>query len=186
MIKIDHPHQESELRQHCHVTVYDPVQRPWDSIADEIVELDRMHFGDQAFDAELFKQSFLNPENTAVIITDETTNKIVGFTFASPADVVYETYNENPDYFDRKKDGQAAYIGDTVIHPQYMKHHLVGEMMRLLESKLKEKGFKYLERDSSVNNNYADNIRKNYSGKIEEEQLHDSEFGPQVFFRIRL
>jgi hypothetical protein len=55
-----------------------------------------------------------------------------------------------------------------------------------LEGKLWEKGYRYVTRDASVANGYAASIDHTYEGRIEERSAHDSKYGPQVFFKIRL
>lgn len=59
-------------------------------------------------------------------------------------------------------------------------------MLDVLDLELLKKGFKFLERDSVTANDFADNIRKAYKGRILLENRHGSKFGEQVFFRINL
>ena len=58
--------------------------------------------------------------------------------------------------------------------------------METLEAELRRRGYKYIERDTAVEGGYADNVRKNYAGRIIEEQPHPSEYGDQVFFCMTL
>ena len=61
-----------------------------------------------------------------------------------------------------------------------------------LDEELSRRGYMFIERDAAddkgsegTEENYADKLRKNYRERIVAEESHDSEYGPQVFFRMR-
>ena len=117
-----------------------------------------------------------------VLMRDEQTGEIIGYTYAGQEDAE-----------DRRKDvpredtgEKTAYVYNTALHSEYQGHHLVGKLMEILEKELKKRGFEFLERDSAVRNNYAANIKKSYGDRVIYEEPHDSKWGQQIFFRIRL
>lgn len=67
---------------------------------------------------------------------------------------------------EREKLPCTAYIQNTALNPDNIGHELVGRLMAKLEVELMEKGYKYLERDSAIANNYAANIQKRYGEQI--------------------
>lgn len=112
-------------------------------------------------------------------------NRVVGYTYTLPLELVY---SEDPTdgRLERIIRPNTAYIVNTGIHPDFQKRHLLGPMMSLLEKELIRRGYTHIERDSAVANNFAANIDKHYGDQVEEMEVHDSEYGPQVYFRIRL
>ena len=57
----------------------------------------------------------------------------------------------------------------------------------LLEKELKKQGYEYMTIDAAVANNYAKNIENIYKDRIvRQEGPHDSEWGPQISFIIKL
>lgn len=175
-------------QSHYTTQVYKTYIRPWNTVKRDIATIDRLQFGDQAFTEKVLRMLLTHPDSTAVVLIHALSDRVIGFTQAFPTELIYESYY--PEYYlnelGREAREDTAYIGNTAIHPKHMGKHLVGPMMKLLEKELLARGFTHVERDASTNNSYADNIRKNYRDRIEEEQLHASEYGPQVFFRIRL
>lgn len=166
--------------------LYDPQQAPWSEISEDILGIESANFGDQAFDEESLEDAMTFPGSTAVLLrSDRGSGRVVGYTYAVPADLVYEANQEILDT-GRVSRPNTAYIVNTGIHPDFQKQHLLGPMMSLLESALMKRGFTHVERDSSVNHNFADNIARHYGEQVEESHLHDSEYGQQMYFRIRL
>jgi ribosomal protein S18 acetylase RimI-like enzyme len=188
MNKAEQSSPETDLCKRCIVRAFDPTCHLWDTIKDDITLIDELQFGDQSFSEEVLEYWITDPRCTTVFLIDTESEHIVGFTFAAPTMMVYEEYL--PEYYKddlhREADDTTAYIANTVIHPKYVGKHLVGRMMEELKRLLRAQGFTHIERDSVQENNYANNIRKNEQGNIEHEELHDSDYGPQIFFRIRL
>jgi GNAT superfamily N-acetyltransferase len=75
---------------------------------------------------------------------------------------------------------------DTIIQNEHRGKGLLGELMSTLETELKKRGFKYLERNALTANNFAENISKHYNDRIIKSFPLDSRWGPQIFFRIKL
>jgi hypothetical protein len=188
MNKAEISQSETDVHKRCIVRAYDRTQHLWDTIKDDITLIDELAFGDQSFSEEVLEYWITDPRCITVFLIDSISEHIIGFTFAAPTQMVYEEYL--PEYYvqdlHRTAEDTTAYIANTVIHPGYVGNHLVGPMTGELKRLLRAQGYTHVERDAAEENNYADNIRKNEPGKIEQEEAHDSDYGPQVFFRIKL
>jgi GNAT superfamily N-acetyltransferase len=156
--------------------VYDKNIYPWNKIRTSILQMEQDEFKEKAFSEEDLQNGFTTEENTAVLLFDDDTQSIIGFTYAVVGSVLYNN----------TLDKKTAYVEDTIIEKKYRGKKLIGIMMKKLEEELTGKGFKFLERDALEKNNYAANIRKHYGSRIKHEFSHDSIYGPQVFFRIKL
>ena len=122
-----------------------------------------------------------------MLLKDTETGHVVGFTYALPAEISYNK-DFHPERLNEVKalDSKVAYIEDTAIDPEYMGHRLVVPLISTLEEALVNKGYGYFDRDSAVKHNYATNIAKIYGDRIIASHPHESKYGDQVFFRIRL
>lgn len=181
---------ENEAHGRCRIEIYDQSSLPWESIREEILGIELSAFGpEKAFDEKMLKMDFKDPKSVIVLARDKNTSKIVGFTYAKST---AETYPE--DYPERENSVDTAYIYDTAFAPEYQGEGLVSPLMKELERQLVSKGYRFLERDAANTRDglkagketYADKIRRNYQGRILKEEAHDSEYGPQIFFRMRL
>ena len=183
---------DESVFKRCHAEVYNPETTPWENIGQRIFQLEIDEFGEEnGFEEKTLRNDFTNPENTAVILRDTGNGEIVGFTYAQPLlDLVEEDEDEEDDVEDieRLDEGKkTAYIGDTVIDAKYRGNRLVGKMMQTLEGLLKDKGFQFLERHTLLDNKYAENVAKNYEGRVvHTKSPEDSDYGKQQFFRIKL
>ncbi len=167
--------------------VYDPEQTPWENVKNEVVRVEVSAFGeDKAFDEEILQKDFEDPSTIIILAKDSTTDEIIGFSYAKPT---VKTYPE--DFPDRQGNDDTAYIYDTALEKSHQGKKIVGPLTEKLEGELMRKGYSFVERDSADSSaaeeeTYADKIRRNYSGRIIKEEVHESEYGPQVFFRIKL
>lgn len=173
-------YKEEEPKLKTEAEIFTPKPESFEKIKFEIFSIENENFGDHSFDEESLTEDFTNPENIIVILRDPAENdKIIGFTYAEPVD-----------HFDKNRKAESAvtaYITDTALLKEYQGRHLVGIMMEKLEDEMKKRGFKFVERDSRVANKYADNVRKAYKDRIVDEKgPSKSEWGDQIFFRIRL
>ncbi len=143
----------------------------WETIGNSIVSLEHEAFGDASFATEELKADFFDSNTTwALLFNGE---DIVGFSYAKRS----EDFEAQP----------VAFIWDTVIAKPYRHKGLVGVLMNVLEVELKKAGYIYIEREAAVSSGYAERISKHYHGRIVEEgEPHDSKWGQQKFFRIRL
>ncbi len=183
--------KNENLRDYCAVEVYNPQKLSWDEIGQKIVEIELSASGEKpGLDEEILKEAFEDSSSVAIITKDTRDGKIVGFTIAQPTAVIYPE-----DFPDRQPSEDTAYITDSAFEKSYQGHGLIVPMIEELERQLIAKGFSFMERDSAddkkdkdstTEETYADKIRKNYKDRILKEESHDSEYGPQVFFRIRL
>lgn len=158
--------------------IFKPDIKNWDVIKEKILYLENDAFTKESFSEEEIKNDFLNSENVVVLLKESDLNKIIGFTYAKPIEP--ET-NDGP-----AKPGETAWMWDTVIDKEYRGRGLLGQMMSTIEKELQNHGFKYLERNALVANNFAENISKHYKDRIIKSFPLDSRWGPQIFFRIKL
>lgn len=179
---------DSELTrdQTCTVQVYNPLERPWNTIAEEVVALERKVFGIEALTPFSLSLGFVEPDSVAVLLTD-TNNHIVGFTYAENA---IKAYARNRSFYvhelKRNPTEDTAYISDIAIHPDFQKQHHTPQMMSVLKEGLKARGYNFIEIDAAIDNGYADNVERNETQHIIEKHDHDSSIGRQRFFRMRL
>lgn len=159
--------------------VFDPTRDSWDSIRDDILRIENEQFGDGAFQDDYLGHEFGDPANTAVVLRDEATSRVAGFTYAVPIGLIeWDRVLESRD---------TAYICDTALGAAYQGRRLIAPMMAALERELRRRGYQFLERDAAVSNGYAAKIERAYGDRIVVQgEPRDSEYGPQVFFRIRL
>lgn len=178
---------EDPVAERCEIIIYDPRQTPWKKIREDILRIEQTQFGRNAFDEQTFIDQFADPETVVVLIRDRETNHAVGFTYADPAEKAYGiSFHPERKLRTPEELNQTAYIEDTAIDPDYTGHHLVGPLIDALKKELWKRNFRYIERDAAVANNYAANIAKNEKENILYQEPHDSQWGPQIFFRIKL
>ncbi|HSW89185.1 MAG TPA: hypothetical protein VLG12_08530 [Candidatus Saccharimonadales bacterium] len=192
--------QEKFARLVPEVFTHDPNHpERTEEIVDQVLDIERSRFPeDQAFDREIFEDAFKSTipteENkgktvTVVLVRDPKDGSIFGFTYTEPAEYVYED-SENPDdafHPERLQNlnlHQTAYISDTVFRESGS--GAIKKLMPVLEEQLLTKGYQYIERDSAMANNYAPNLVKNNADRILETEEHDSEYGPQMFIRMKI
>lgn len=158
--------------------VFSNNKTDWLKIKDVIFSLEKEAFDEYPFTNEELEVDFLNTENIIVLLINIENNKVIGFAYAKPSE---------PESLDSPaKPGETAWMWDTVIKKEYRGKKLLGMMMERLEEELKKIGFKYLERNAMVANNFAENITKHYKERIIKTFALESKWGPQVFFRIKL
>lgn len=180
------------LHERCKTEVFNPPIPVWDEkwkgIREDLLIIEEAQFDDPSSE-DLLEQHFQEPGTVVILLRDTQTKKVVGFSYSIPLRNYVarngKNYQENIEREDNGKN--TAYIMDTAIHPDYTGHHLVGKLMDTLEDVLRQRRYAFIERDAKVKNGYANNIRKNSAGRIVGEPIyHDSDWGPQVFFRLRL
>ncbi len=160
------------------VEVFDNNQSSWVEIKDTIVSLEKEAFEQHPFIEDELEKDFLNPENTIVFLKNLDSQEVIGFAYAKPREP--ET-SDSP-----AKPGETAWMWDTVIKKEFRGKGYLGVIMDKLEEELRNRGFKYLERNALVANNFAENISKHYKERIIKNFPLESKWGPQVFFRIKL
>ncbi len=144
-------------------------RKDWSKISKPLFEIEEECFLDLSFSWEDFCNYFSNPEIIAVILKYK--NNIIGFSFGFPSG------------------DDSFFIYDTAIKKEFQGKRLVSFIMNFLEKKLKDNGYKYIEREAEVDNGYANKIRRHYGKRIIEEGIpHNSIYskGKQVFFKIKI
>ncbi len=161
------------------VKIFDNNPSQWAEIKETILSLEKEAFGKEAFTEEALKEDFLDTKNIIVLLKNTESNEVVGFAYAKPFDDP-ET-NDSP-----TKLGETAWIWNIIIQKEYRGKGLSGKMLAIIEEELKKLGFKYLEMNARIANNFANNISKHYKDRIIKSSPLDSRWGPQIFFRIKL
>jgi GNAT superfamily N-acetyltransferase len=163
-----------EQTQHIKAELFDSSQTDWEEIKDQILGLLVLNWGAQSledpdFTPKIMEEMFRNPENINVLIR-ALDGKIIGYSSAVPDEEIE----------------QAAYIYSTDIHPDYQRKKLVSKIMEMMEAEMRRRGYQLITRDSAINNGYADAIERYYEDRIIEKKDHDSPYGPQRYFKIKL
>ena len=150
----------------------------WGDIKGRVIFLENEEFKEKSFPEDQFECDFKN-EKTVVILLKDPASNIIGYTYTQPIGNAFpERVSENE---------ETALIWDTVIEKKWRGRHLVGIMMDCLENELRKRGYKYIEREVRVENNYAANVTKHYKDQIvKKSKPHDSPWGSQIFFKIKL
>lgn len=151
----------------------------WRNVAGDIMRIEREAFGKGAFVESYLRYEFQDLANIVVVLLARESARVVGFTIAGPVGTTYQHR-----FLESR---ETAYISDTVIEEASRGQGLVGLMMTCLEAELKMVGYRFVERHAAVEYGYADKIARHYGDRVMfRSQPRDSEWGPQVFFRIRL
>ena len=158
--------------------MFSNIKPDWIKIKDSILSLEKEGFEEHPFTEKEIEEDFLNPENIIVLLKNLENQEVIGFTYVKPMEP--ET-SDGP-----AKPGETAWMWDTVIKKEFRGRGLLGLMMNKLEEELKNRGFKYVERNAMAANNFAENIAKHYKERIIKSFPLESKWGPQVFFRIKL
>lgn len=162
-----------------HAERFNSARTSWTAIRRDILRIERQQFGDGAFDEEYLREVFEDPQTVAVLLLEGPSRHLVGFSCAIPEGML------DPE---RKAEShETAHVVDTAIETAHQGRGLVGLLMTVLERELRSVGYRYLEREAAVANGYAGKIARAYAGRIVEQcGPFESEWGRQVFFRIRL
>ena len=162
-----------------------------EEVVDAMIAIEKIRFGDQAFTRDVFEDELINTvktrgnkgrTTTVVVVRDPKDNSIFGFTIADPADYIYQY--ESQERLDNPNIRETAYINDTVFRESGT--GVIKRLMPVLERELYSKGYRYLERDAAMANNYAPNIVKNNRDRVLYTHEHDSVFGPQMYIRMTI
>jgi ribosomal protein S18 acetylase RimI-like enzyme len=145
--------------------------RPWNTIKQRIVELERECFGQDAFSASELRLAFNGRDSLVVILWDGPSEggTLIGYTQAQPGD-----------------DPQTYYIANTVIAKSHQGRGLVRLLMDRLYADVRAAGARYIERDAAIANGYADKIVRYHAADVLKTLDHPSPYGPQRFIRMRV
>ncbi|NTV44095.1 MAG: GNAT family N-acetyltransferase [Candidatus Yonathbacteria bacterium] len=168
---------ETNERTHIIAEVVRPITLLDKKILDQIISIEKEAFGSRAFTEQEITDDLFDEENIFVILRKDD-EQIIGFTYAKPSD---EEHSQIP------LNTKTAFIWDTAIQKEFQRKGLIQVLMSCLEEELRRRGYTHLEREATTNNNYAEHIATHYKDKIEiQSEPHDSSYGKQIFFRIRL
>ncbi len=149
--------------------VYNPGN--WELIKKAVMDIEKRAFNNSGFGIDMMEGLFENPYNLNCLLKEVKNNQIIGYVSVG----IY-------------KDDASAYVINTAIAPEYQHQGQVAVLMKKLEEELNKIGIKYLVRDASVDNGYADKIQKQYAGRIVENKTYEkmSPWGKQRHFEIKL
>ena len=150
----------------------------WEKIRRDIISMEQESFGNEGFTDHELDTDFLNKNNIIILLWSTESNEVAGFTYLKPIE------DAEPSRANEK--GETAYMWDIIIKKEYRGMHLLEVLMGRMEEELKKLGYKYVELDALVKNNFAGNISKVYKERVIKTEPHDSRWGPQVYFRIQL
>jgi ribosomal protein S18 acetylase RimI-like enzyme len=128
------------------------------------VELDA--FGTRAFRSKVLQAAIANPTHLVVTLHDAT-DRVFGFLWVEP------------------REG-AGYLADIAIENRCRGKRLLGIMMSAAEEEMTRAGYRFLELDAAVENEFADKLERHYRDRIAAVRDHSSSYGPQRFIRITL
>ena len=159
--------------------LWDPTLENWEDIESHVLRLEHEAFADKAFEEEYLRSEMTAPDHVVSILTRVGGDSVHGFTYAVPVMEVEPHRGRIA--------ANTAYIADSIVEASLRGRALVGVMMSCLEDELRRRGFEYVERHAAVAHGYSTNISRHYATRIEaQRRATNSEWGPQVFFRIRL
>lgn len=181
---------------------FDP-QKPeeLETTATQLYTIDQKRFsGDQFFNLELFKKVLKNTApnetnegkvNTVILIKKPSSNSVFGFIYAEPAENIYnksedELLNFFPERLSNPDIESTAYITDLAFERSGMAGGGVKSITGILLSELKKNNYSFVEMDATTNFGLAESIKKDFGDYVIESTEHDSEYGPQVFFRMKI
>jgi ribosomal protein S18 acetylase RimI-like enzyme len=145
------------------------------NIIEQLVVIDLSCFGDGAYSRDQMQSYLTEPDSLVVVINKF--GQIIGFTITRKVGDIWPS---------RQDEENTIRIINTAIVPQEQHKGYVASLMSVLEREIEERGFTYMERNCAVDNGYADIIERVYSERIVEQNDHDSKWGPQRFFRIKV
>jgi ribosomal protein S18 acetylase RimI-like enzyme len=189
------PKDIDPLRARCRIILFDRNTMKPDDIAQNIAALHTENFGmphgivsDKLFNEPFKKTAY---ENILYLLQEDQTcleliqdgEKIVGYCLALPIGRI--------DSKRASERNETAYIMNTEMDRVYQGHRIVEDVMDVMETELRKRGYKYIERDAITANGYAEKIKRHYGERIiSENGPHQSKIGAQtreqMFFRIKL
>ena len=69
--------------------VYNPELTPWEAISEDILHIDASHFKVNEYTASYYEMYFINPLATIVLMKNQDSKAIIGFTYTIPAESAY-------------------------------------------------------------------------------------------------
>jgi hypothetical protein len=151
------------------VALFDPSQESWQSVRQDIMNLEEICFPGKGLGEDYLKEKFEDPNSVIVLL--KRGEKVLGFSYGTP--------DEN--------DKSALYIDTTEILPEEQGQGYVVSLVSLLEDEARKRGYAFLTRNAAVENGYADKVAKSYGDRIVETKPdNDSEWGRQRYFKIVL
>lgn len=184
------PNSEFERGQNLTYQVLKKDSVTWEKVQDVIGNLNKNEFhmppedpilgeNDHVIAYSSLKEAFQDPQTTTVAAIEG--DSLIGYTFALPIDKM------SPSRQSESK--ETAYIYFTAIIEEMRGKGLIGPLLDTLFMELQRNGYYFVERDSKINNGYADTVQKHYEkypGSIIEMYDHNKfpEIGPERFFRI--
>lgn len=169
------------MKEFYTIEVFDPIKKPFEKIKNEIMELERAIFRNEAFDEKIIQKAFQDPNNIIIIMRDKN-KRAIGYTWATPAKKTYEDEADEYDVFaGRTASDDTAYVYNTGLRPEYQGKKLIVDLYKAQDEELLKRGYKRIHTDAKVANGFSAKILKNNQDRIINQFEHDSPYGRQMF-----
>jgi ribosomal protein S18 acetylase RimI-like enzyme len=160
--------ESNESAPPVQVESVDDIPQKWDLLKEDVLKIETECFGDESLTEEDFQAIFQS--NDAILALLKRGNQTIGFTFGGPDEDEENTLT----------------IYSTAITSHEQGKGYVAQLMQVLESEARTKGYTFLSRYAAKYNGYADKIQKNYGHRVVDSFEKESELGPQQYFKIKL
>ncbi len=170
----------NEMKDFYSIEIFDPSLNSWEKVKDEIMELESAIFGDEAFDEEIMRGAFQDPDNIIIIMRDKN-RRAIGYTWATPAKKTYEEEAEYDVFAGRIASDDTSYIYNTGLRPEYQGKKLIIDLYKAQDEELLKRGYKRIQTDAKLEGGFAANILNNNRDKLINHFEHDSLYGRQMF-----
>lgn len=168
--------------------VFDKTPESWDRIGSAAHDLVVSTFGeefngpllggrDEVTAYESLEEAFKSPETSVIVLKKSGGEELAGFTLSMPIGKMYPERDS--------ESGETSYIYFTVLKEEHRGQKLVSQLTDPLFIELARRGYKFVERDVMIEDDYADKVSRNYEGSTVESYDHERfpTVGPERFFR---
>lgn len=167
----------------------------------QMYQIDKMRFPgeDEFFTLEYFQKLVENTipndsnkgkANVILVLQNPEDQDVFGFIYTEPAENLYTPQSDNPknnfhpERLQNPDIHNTAYITDAVLKKSGS--GMLRKLAQMLEEILTSKGYKFADMDATTAGGLSDFILENYKDKIVLQEEHDSEYGRQVFIKIKI
>ena len=146
-----------------HGEIYDPAVTPFEEIGDDVVDVTLAAFyDDQSLQTPMrlkvgFETEFNKPENIVILLRSDQTNKVVGYSYASPInDPLYQNF-------------PTVHAKGTALHPTFQGQKFLPLLLELRDQVLREKGFVYMVTDARTKHGFDQTLIDFYGERVFEQ-----------------
>lgn len=158
------------INSDLYIQTVHPDAAIWEQIKDSIIRIEHQTFAQHSYSAQLLEEECTHPSAIVILLRSSKNQEIVGY-LSGLTDT---------------DDAESFYLSSVALLEEYRGQGWIGPMTSALETAVHERGYRYLTTDAVIANGYADSIQRHYGQRIVASHEHDSEWGRQRFFKIRL